>query len=334
MNGTMSRSTSYLGVVACVLCTVAVVALAVPLQAQSASSAATQPKAFSNPQEAANALIKAATDYDQAALLEIFGAGGEAIISSADSVRDKANAAAFVAKAAEKTFVSIDPKNPKRAILTVGNDNWPLPIPLVKNSGKWSFDVKEGRQEILKRRIGANELDAIQVCRGYVEAQQEYAAEEHDGIHQYAQKIISSPGKQDGLYWVDASGNGSGPISEGIARAIQEGYTTNRGPYHGYYFKILKGQGARERLGQLDYVIEGVMIGGFALVAVPAEYRVTGVTTFLVNQDGIVYEKDLGPDSLNIVKNMDRFDPDKTWHATNDQWPSDASDDQNPEPKL
>jgi hypothetical protein len=297
-----------------------------PTQEAAARSVRAQ-KAFSTPQQAAEALIRAAASYDVSALLEIFGPDGKDFISSADPVHDKSIAAAFAAKANEKNGVTIDPKNKARAILSVGNDDWPLPVPIVKQSGKWHFDSKEGRDEILFRRIGANELDAIQVCRGFVEAQKEYASEVHDsGVNQYAQKIISTPGKRDGLYWQNADGTPGGPIGEAVARAIQEGYSpSNPSGYHGYYFKVLKGQGAAAPLGQLDYVIEGVMIGGFALVAVPAEYRVTGVKTFMVSYDGIVYEKDLGPDSLNIVKNMERYNPDKTWRRTDDQWPTDVS---------
>jgi hypothetical protein len=259
-------------------------------------------------------------------LLQILGPDGKDIVVSADPVRDKNNAAAFAARAHEKNLVTMDPKNPNRAVLSVGNGDWPLPVPIVKQKGKWHFDSKQGRDEVLFRRIGANELDAIQVCRGFVEAQDEYASQVHDdsGVNQYAQKIISTPGKRDGLYWKNEDGTSGGPISEAVARAIEEGYTSRSDPYHGYYFKILKGQGPAARLGQLDYVVNGIMIGGFALVAVPAEYRVTGVKTFMVSYDGVVYEKDLGPDSLNLAKNMERYNPDKTWHRTDDQWPADS----------
>ena len=245
-----------------------------------------------------------------------------------DPVQDKNYAKAFAAEAHEKNTLNVDPKNPARAILVIGKDDWPFPVPIVKKGGKWYFNSKEGHDEILFRRIGANELDAIQVCHGFVEAQKEYAQDIHDnsGVHQYAQKIFSTPGKQDGLYWKNADGTSGGPIGEPVARAIEEGYSTSvRSGYHGYYFKILKGQGPAAPLGQLDYVIKGIMIGGFALVAVPAEYRVTGVKTFIVSNDGIVYEKDLGPDSLNIVKSMERYNPDKTWLRTDDQWSSDVS---------
>jgi hypothetical protein len=300
-----------------------------PLCAQSTSQgdapSAPVQKAFNTPQQAAEALIHAAGSYDVSTLLEIFGPDGKAFIASKDPVRDKSVATAFAAKANEKNVVTIDPNNKDRAILTVGNDDWPLPVPIVKQSGRWHFNSKEGLNEILIRRIGANELDAIQICRGFVEAQNEYASEIHDnsGVNQYAQKIISTPGKHDGLYWRNEDGTSGGPIGENVARAIEEGYSSKSSPYHGYYFKVLKGQGPGAPLGQLDYVIEGVMIGGFALVAVPAEYRVTGVKTFMVSYNGIVYEKDIGPDSLQVAKNMERYNPDKTWRRTDDEWPAD-----------
>jgi hypothetical protein len=207
------------------------------------------------------------------------------------------------------------------AELTVGNDGWPLPIPIVNRNGKWYFDSKAGRQQILFRRIGENELSVIQICRGFVEAQQDYAATKHDGskVSQYAQRIISTPGKQDGLAWQNADGTWGGPVGEVAAKALQEGYTASQ-PYHGYYFKVLKGQGPAAPLGNLDFVVGGVMIGGFALVATPAQYRVTGVKTFLVSHEGIVYEKDLGPSGLEIFKTMERYNPDKTWFAIGDDF--------------
>jgi hypothetical protein len=280
---------------------------------------------FDTPQQAAEVLIDAAGKNDITALLEIFGPEGKDLVSSADPVQDKNYAAAFAEKAREKKAVVLDPQNKSRAILSVGNDDWPLPVPIVKKSGKWYFDSIAGREEILHRRIGANELDAIQVCRGFVEAQQEYAAEVYDdsGIHQYAQRLISTPGKKDGLYWENKDGTPGGPISKGAARAIEEGYSIGVPGYHGYYFKVLKKQGPAARMGELDYVVKGYMIGGFALVAVPAQYGVTGVKTFMVSYDGIVYEKDLGSDSLEIVKAMDSFNPDKTWQRTDDEWPAD-----------
>lgn len=290
--------------------------------AQGAPSQAIAQKSFATPKEAADALIKAAGDFDLSAVKEILGPDGKNLVSSEDSVQDKNRAAAFAEKAHEKTDVTVDPKNPARATLVVGNDDWPLPIPIVRKEGKWYFDTKAGREEILLRRIGANELDAIQICRGYVEAQNEYALEKHDGakVNQYAQRIISMPGKQDGLAWRNADGTWGGPVAEGVAKAIEQGYSNRTQPYHGYFFKILKGQGPAAPLGQMSFMVEGAMIGGFALAAAPAEYRVTGVKTFIVSYSGVVYEKDLGPETLSIFKGMSLYNPDKTWKATNDSW--------------
>ena len=277
---------------------------------------------FATPKEAADALIEAAGNFDVPALLKIFGQDGKYLVESADKVEDKNRAIQFATVAKEKSEVALDPKNKSLATLTVGSDIWPLPIPIVKRNGKWYFDTKSGREEILNRRIGANELNAITVCRGFVEAQAEYAETIHDnsGVNQYAQRIISTPGKQDGLAWQNADGTWSGPIGEAVAKAIDRGYSSRTEPFHGYYFKVLKGQGPSARLGQLDYVIEGAMIGGFALVAWPSEYRVTGVQTFIVSYDGVVYQKDLGPETAKIASAMERYDPDKTWHETDDNW--------------
>ena len=278
-------------------------------------------KAFDTPQQASEALIKAAQNYDVNELLEIFGPDGKDFVQSADATHDKSVAQQFAEKAAESHSVAVE-KN--TAFLRIGADAWPFPVPMVKRQGKWYFDTKAGHDEILYRRIGANELDAIQICRGYVEAQKEYALTAHGNppVHQYAQKIISTPGKQDGLFWKNPDGSPGGPISEAVARALEEGYSTDTGkpiPYHGYYFKILQGQGPNATFGQISYNINGVMLGGFALVAVPAEYRVTGVKTFIVSHWGIVYEKDLGPDSLKTAKEMTEFNPDKTWKPTRDK---------------
>jgi hypothetical protein len=289
-------------------------------QAQ-ASPQSTQ-KSFGTPKEAADALIQAAKDYDVAALKSILGPDDEDLVSSSDPVQDKNRAAAFAKMAEEKNQVTVDPKNPKRAILSVGDDDWPLPIPIAKTGTAWIFDTKAGRQEILFRRIGSNELDAIQICRGYVEAQEQYALEKHDNseVNQYAQRIISTPGKRDGLAWRNADGTLEGPIAQGVAKALEQGYTNRGQPYHGYFFKILKGQGPAAPLGQMDFVVNGAMIGGFAMAAAPAEYRVTGVKTFIVSYEGIVYQKDLGPSSLETFKNMELYNPDKTWQRTDDNW--------------
>jgi len=296
---------------------------AAPQSTQKTSGTANAtPQAFATPQEAATTLIQAAESFNVTALKQILGSDGEDLVSSEDAVRDKNIAAAFAAKAREKNEVTLDPKNSKRAVLSVGNDDWPLPIPLVKRGEKWSFDAKAGREEILFRRIGANELDAIQICRGYVEAQHEYAQEKHDNseVNQYAQRIISAPGKHDGLAWQNPDGSWGGPVGEGIAKVIQQGYSNKSQPYHGYYFKVLKGQGPAAPLGQMDFVVNGAMIGGFALAAAPAEYRVTGVKTFIVSHEGVVYQKDLGPNTLNVFKTMELYNPDKTWVSTDDNW--------------
>ena len=289
---------------------------------QSGEAANPAQKTFATPDEALNAFISAADSYNVAELEAILGPGSEDLVASEDPVQDKNRTAAFVAKAKEKHAAVIDPKNSNRAVVVVGNDDWPGPIPIVKRNGKWMFDTKAGRQEILFRRIGSNELDAIEICRGYVDAQQEYALTKHDGseVNQYAQRVISTPGKHDGLVWKNDDGTLGGPIAEGIAKALQQGYTNKSQPYHGYYFKILKGQGAAFPLRQLDYVVDGAMIGGFALAAAPAEYRVTGVKTFVVNQNGVVYQKDLGPDTLKIFSGMELYNPDKTWTPTDDSW--------------
>jgi hypothetical protein len=286
----------------------------------SAATPAVKQRTFATSKEAAAALIKAAEEFDVPTLQEILGPYGADMVATKDTTQDKQRAATFSAKAAEKTTVTPDPKNPNRAILSVGNEDWPYPVPIVKRSGKWYFDARAGRKEILDRRIGANELDALTICRGYAEVQKEYALEAHDGVNQYAQRIISTPGKRDGLAWKNEDGSWGGPIGEGIAKALQQGYSGKAEPYHGYYFKILKGQGPDAPLGRMDFVVKGVMIGGFALVAVPSDYRITGVKTFIVSYEDIVYEKDLGPDSLNIVKNMELYNPDKTWRRTDDGW--------------
>jgi hypothetical protein len=284
-------------------------------------SAQPQQKTFGTAQQAADAMILAVKNDDVVTLLAIFGPDGKDFVSTGDDVQDKNSRAAFAALAQEKMQVAKDPHNPNRAILSLGNEDWPTPVPIVKVNGKWYFDSKAGRTEILDRRIGSNELDAIDICRGYAEAQKDYASEIHDdsGVNQYAQRIISTPGKHDGLAWKNPDGSSGGPIGDTIAKAIEEGYTNNGGPFHGYYFKTLKGQGPAAPLGQLDYVVNGVMIGGFALVAWPAEYRVTGVQTFIVSYEGIVYQKDLGPDTAKIAAAMTLYNPDKSWHRTDDE---------------
>ncbi|HEV8140168.1 MAG TPA: DUF2950 domain-containing protein [Pyrinomonadaceae bacterium] len=271
-------------------------------------------KGFASAQAAADALIAATATYDQAQLKEILGPNSSDITGTGEPARDKENAQAFAEQARTKMSVNVDPKNRNRATVVVGNEDWPLPIPLTKLGSLWYFDTNAGRQELLRRRVGRNELDAIQICRGYVEAQHEYAlAKKVNGVNQYAQRIISTPGQQDGLAWKNADGAWDGPIGEKVAAAITRGYANRNEPYHGYFFKVLKGQGPAAPLGELDYVIKGVMIGGFALIASPAQYRNTGVKSFMVSQDGVVYEKDLGPNTLTLFQSIDRFNPDRSW---------------------
>ena len=278
-------------------------------------------KFFLTPETAADALVSAAESFDVAALKGILGPDGVSLVTSEDAVQDRKYAVDFAARARTKKTVVIDPKHPNSATLVVGENDWPLPIPIVKTAAGWRFDSKKGRQEILFRRIGRNELDAIQICRGYVEAQDDYASKKHDGarVNQYAQRIISTPGKQDGLAWQAADGKWEGPVGENIARVIAEGYHSKMEPYHGYYFKVLKGQGPAAPMGQMDFVVEGAMIGGFALVAAPADYRVTGVKTFMVSNDGVVWEKDFAKKTLENFKTMELFNPDKSWSPVEEE---------------
>lgn len=270
---------------------------------------------FATAQEAVDALVAAAEKYDETTLGSILGPNSYDIIHTGEPVRDKEMAAEFATQARAKQSLTSDSKQRGRMILNVGTDDWPFPIPIVNTGGKWYFDTSAGRSEILLRRIGRNELDAIEICRGFVEAQYEYAMAKsgESGVTQYAQRIISTPGKQDGLAWQNSAGAWDGPIGENVAKAIARGYTSRHEPYRGYFFQVLKGQGPAAPLGQMDFVVKGVMIGGFALIAVPAQYRNTGVKTFMVSHDGVVYEKDLGPNTLEIARRIELFNPDKTW---------------------
>jgi Protein of unknown function (DUF2950) len=306
----------------------AALALLLPIAIVSGQQSDPAQLTFATPEKAAAALIQACETFDVPELMKILGPYGEDLVSSEDPVRDKNIAVHFAAEAHEHTSISVDPNNSNRATLIVGNDDFPLAIPIVHKNGTWFFDTKAGREEVLYRRIGANELDALQICRGYVESQHEYAMTKHDGaeVNQYAQRIISTPGKHDGLVWRNSDGTLGGPIAENIADVIEQGYSDKAKPYHGYFFKILKGQGPAAPLGQMNFVVEGAMIGGFALAAAPAEYRVTGVKTFIVGYDGIVYQKDLGPDTLKIFKDMELYNPDKSWTPTEDSWPPDLLD--------
>jgi len=287
------------------------------MAASSLAASPPAPKSFSSPREAAEALVVAAGNQDVPALIAIFGPDGSALVNSGDEIQDKSDRARFAELAHEKLDVVIDPKNRQLATVVVANNAWPFPVPLVEKGGKWSFAPKRGLTEVLARRIGSNELDAIEICRGYVEAQKEYAEKDRNGheVPEYAQKVISTEGKRDGLVWRNPDGSLGGPIAPVIAEAIAEGYSNTSKLYHGYHFHILKRQGPHAPLGAMDYVIKGKMIGGFALLAWPAEYAVSGVKSFIVAYDGVVYEKDLGAHTANVVAKIDRYDPDKSWKA-------------------
>ena len=272
-------------------------------------------KSYKTPQDAVDALVASAKTDDPKAALAVLGRDGEDIISSGDKVSDDAVRQRFVASYEAKHQIAMDGDN--KATLVIGDDDYPFPIPLIKKSGLWSFDTDTGRREILFRRIGHNELDAIQTSLAYVDAQNEYADKDRTGAGPgvYAQRFVSEAGKKDGLYWPTAPGEEESPLGELFAKASRQGYRAGQGrsPYHGYYYKILTRQGPAAAGGALDYVVKGKMIGGFALVAYPDEYRNSGVMTFMVNHDGTVFQKDLGPDTENIAEAMTAFNPDKSW---------------------
>jgi len=268
---------------------------------------------FGTPKEAGVALIDAAS-HGLDALRTLFGPESGDIVRTGDEVQDKKLLADFNKRAAEKIQMVPDETNPDLITVLLGEDEYPFAVPLVRQNGRWHFDVQEGKLEMRRRVIGSNELDVIQVCLGYVEAQLEYAEQDRtgNGIPEYAQRIISSPGHKDGLYW---PGEDS-PVAENFARAVSEGYsapTTGQKAYRGYHFKILNAQGPDAEQGAQDYIVQGHMIGGFALVAWPAEYGVSGIKSFIVNQDGIVYQKDLGPKGAAVAQAMTKFNPDKSW---------------------
>lgn len=281
------------------------------LAAASVSPAAAQ-QTFKTPEEAADALVAALRAGDRKAVTTVLGPGSAELVSSGDDVADANIRTIFLAAYDIKHQVSTEGA---QATLIVGQNEWPFPIPLVQRDGNWRFDTAAGRQEILYRRIGRNELAAMQACLAFVDAQNEYAETNASGTKAYAQRIVSSPGKKDGLYWPAADGQPQSPLGEAVALATAEGYRIGgeRAPFHGYYYKILTRQGANAPGGAMDYVVRGQMIGGFALVAWPAQYGNSGVMTFLVSHDGTVYEKDLGTDTRRIAPAMTAFNPNQTW---------------------
>ena len=288
-----------------------------------ASSMALAQQDYKTPQDAADALVATARSGDQKAALVVLGRGGEDIISSGDKVSDDAVRERFVASYDTKHQIAME--GDSKAVLVIGNNDYPFPIPLARNKdGTWSFDTVAGRQEILARRIGHNELDAIQTSLAYVDAQNDYAVKDRgDGEGAYAQRFVSQSGKKDGLYWPTAQGEEESPLGELFADASRQGYRAGEGrsPYHGYYYKVLTRQGRNASGGELDYVVHGKMIGGFALVAYPAEYRNSGVMTFIVNHDGVVLQKDLGPRTDELAEHMTSFNPDQSWAKVTDTEP-------------
>lgn len=272
-------------------------------------------RGFPSADAAAKALVGAAKSDDVAALISILGPASKEIVTTNDPVADQQSVRKFAERAGSKMKLVANPSEPSAKTLLVGKDDWPLPIPIVQVNGQWYFDVAQGKQEILMRRIGGNELDAIEVCRGYVEAQNDYAEEDRigSGVLHYAQRIVSSPGKRDGLYWPSSGANDESPIGDVIAKAFAEGYTKRHDPYHGYYFKILTGQGPHASGGEMNYLANGLMTNGFALIAWPSDYRSTGIMTFIVDKAGIVYQKDLGSKTPEIAGTYQAYDPDETW---------------------
>jgi hypothetical protein len=273
-------------------------------------------KVFGSPEEAMKTLVETVKAGDRKGMMAILGPEGEDIIDSGDKVADK-NAQQQFLKAYQEGVDFVKEKE-DRASVILGNDHWPLPIPIVKKGDGWVFDTKAGKEEMINRRVGRNELTAIQVCLAYVEAQREYAStdRERDGIIQYAQKVWSDPYRRNGLYWEAGEGELPSPIGPFVAQATTKGYTKKGDkpiPYYGYYYKILKGQGMSAPGGAYQYVINGHMVAGFALVAWPAEYDVSGVMTFIVNQNGAVYQKDLGLKTGELAKAMTLYNPDRTW---------------------
>jgi hypothetical protein len=299
------------------ICSVAVatliMVLSVPLQGYAAQA---RQKTFATPQEAVKALIDAVRADNTAELRAIFGPAGREVLSSGDAAEDKLEKEQFLKAYEAKNALRQD--GDAKAVLYTGTEEWPFPIPVVKRGEKWYFDTKKGKEELINRRIGRNELSTIQTCLAYVDAQREYAGKDQDGngLLEYAQRFVSTPGKKDGLIWEAKPGEEESPMGDLFARATREGYkkTSSKSiPYHGYFFKILKAQGSNAPGGAYDYLVNGKMIGGFGIVAYPAQYGASGVMTFVANHDGIVYEKNLGKDTAKIAQMIKLFDPDKTW---------------------
>jgi hypothetical protein len=293
----------------------ACLALLLPLAAMTAPapSVAKGPaqRAFSTPDDAVQALVAAVRANDARTMARILGPSSVKLVRSGDPVADRHSRERFLA--AYDAQSRIETETDAQATLLIGDKDWPFPFPIVRRASGWQFDARSGAEEILNRRIGRNELSAIQVCLAYVDAQREYAlgAGNAEGMHAYAMRLVSRPGKKDGLYWPVTEGEPASPLGPLASKAKEEGYRAQ--PYHGYYYRILTRQGAFAPGGAYDYVVDGKMIGGFALVAYPAQWGASGVMTFIVNHDGIVYQKNLGPRTAALAAAMTRFDPDATW---------------------
>ncbi|MGZ8219082.1 DUF2950 domain-containing protein [Methylomagnum sp.] len=285
---------------------------------QTAPPPVTEAAHFASPDAAAQALLKAAQSGDQGQMDTLFGPAHADLLSSGDAVEDNSNRVAFVAMAQEK--LSTEPVGENRAILHAGATDWTFPIPLVKDKEGWRFDAEQGREEILNRRIGRDELRTLNVADAYVEAQFDYADVDRDGdgLSEYAQKLMSEPGKFDGLFWEAAPGQPDSPLGPLVAEARAEGYKVKGGsgsptPYHGYFYRVLTRQGSAAPGGKYDYIINGNMIAGFGLVAFPAEYGTSGVMTFVVNHQGRIYQQDLGPKTPELARAMSEFNPRTGW---------------------
>jgi hypothetical protein len=268
---------------------------------------------FDSPEAAAQAVIDAAEHQDSARLSAIFGSRATGILTSGDSTQDRGEQAEFARLARAKHRLEMSPVRPNRAILAVGEEDWPFPVPILRINGSWRFDASQTPVEMRARKIGTDELDAIEICRGYVEAQLKYAAEDRDqdGLLKYAPRLMSTPGRHDGLYW---EGTSDPLVPEGLARAAWDGGRKGQArPYHGYYFQVLEGQGSHASGGAHNYLLKDKLIGGFGLVAWPAAYGVTGIHTFIVNQEGVVYQKDMAPSRAKPSLPMKRYDPDQSW---------------------
>jgi Protein of unknown function (DUF2950) len=278
-------------------------------------SVASAQQSFKSPEEAAEALANATKDNWPKGVSKVLGSDADEIVSSGDKVADETMREKFLS--AYETKHDIKKEGDDKAVMIIGKDDYPFPIPLARKGAAWKFDTAAGRLEVLYRRIGRNEINAIKACLAYVDAQNEYADKDRTGagVATYAQRIVSRPGKKDGLYWPAVPGEEESPLGELVAHATSEGYAVDAGriPYHGYYYKILTRQGPMAAGGEVDYIVHGKMIGGFALVAYPAEYGNSGVMTFLVNYSGTVFQKDLGERTERIAERMTSFNPDQTW---------------------